>query len=205
MGIVKKLDQGSYRFPPGLLVSRFIFILYLSFIAIFLQGMRIDLPLVESLIQYFLLFSSLIGAVFAIENVSNAKLIFLKKDSEIKNNSQSHLILSRFILFFSFFVLVWMVKSGLDFTKIEIEFSKTEFFGIPSGYLVAIIPLVLTVMAWRTLILFVLSFKEQMSINSIKIPLLLMLGLLSLLYFSLLCSLVIITYGPTVSLFWFKY
>ena len=53
-----------------------------------------------------------------------------------------------------------MIKAGIDFTIVEMEFSKVEFWGIGSGYLVAMIPLGLSLIAIRFFTLFLLSFES---------------------------------------------
>ena len=53
------------------------------------------------------------------------------------------------------------MKSGIDFTKVEMEFSKIEFWGIQSGYLVAMIPAGLGLIAIRFFTLFILSFDKD--------------------------------------------
>jgi hypothetical protein len=54
-----------------------------------------------------------------------------------------------------------MIKSGIDFTKVEMEFSKSEFWGLQSGYLVAMIPFGLGLIAIRFFTLFILTFEKK--------------------------------------------
>jgi TRAP-type C4-dicarboxylate transport system permease small subunit len=85
----------------------------------------------------------------------------ISKFLEIKGYDHAKVIVNRVILLSSAVVLVWLVKSGLDFTKVEMEFSKVEFWGIGSGYLVAMIPAGLGLIAIRFFTLFILSFDKD--------------------------------------------
>ncbi len=59
-------------------------------------------------------------------------------------------------------VLVWLIKAGVDFTVVEMEFTKDAGLGfLTSGYLVAIIPIGLSMIALRFFLLLILSFEGR--------------------------------------------
>jgi TRAP-type C4-dicarboxylate transport system permease small subunit len=104
-----------------------------------------------------------LGGVVATGRGNHIGIDVISKFLEIKGYHRAQHQIARVIYLFSFGVLIWLTKASLDFTKVEMEFSRREFWGIQSGYLVAIIPFGVGLIAIRYLTLFILSFKKSES------------------------------------------
>jgi TRAP-type C4-dicarboxylate transport system permease small subunit len=161
MGIVKKLDLFVEKFSSILLVVCILSILFCSSGTIVLRWFHINLSWIDPFVRHLVLLSTFLGGVVATGRGNHIGIDLISKFLEIKGHDYTKIIVNRIILLTSALVLVWMIKAGIDFTKVEMEFSKVEFWGISSGYLVAMIPAGLGLIAVRFFTLFILSFDKN--------------------------------------------
>ena len=139
----------------------FFSILICSSGTIVLRWFHINLSWIDPFVRHLVLLSTFLGGVVATGRGNHIGIDLISKFLEIKGYDYTKIIVNRIILLTSALVLVWMIKAGLDFTKVEMEFSKVEFWGISSGYLVAMIPAGLSLIAVRFFTLFILSFDKN--------------------------------------------
>jgi TRAP-type C4-dicarboxylate transport system permease small subunit len=161
MILVKKIDWFIDKVSSILLVGCILSILFCSSGAIVLRWFHINLSWIDPFVRHLVLLSTFFGGVVATGRGNHIGVDLISKFLEIKGFDKAKIIVNRIILLSSALVLTWLFKSGLDFTKIEIEFSKVEFWGISSGHLVAMIPVGVGLIALRFFTLFVLSFDEN--------------------------------------------
>lgn len=161
MGVIKKLDWAVDKFSSVLLVACILSILFCSSGTIILRWFHINLSWIDPFVRHLVLLSTFLGGVVATGRGNHIGIDLISKFLEIKGYEHAKVIVNRIILLASAVVLIWLVKSGLDFTKVEMEFSKVEFWGIGSGYLVAMIPAGLGLIAIRFFTLFILSFDKD--------------------------------------------
>jgi TRAP-type C4-dicarboxylate transport system permease small subunit len=161
MYIIKKIDWAVDKFSSTLLVACILSILFCSSGAIILRWFHVNLSWIDPFVRHLVLLSTFLGGVVATGRGNHIGIDLISKFLEIKGYDHAKVIVNRVILLSSAVVLVWLVKSGLDFTKVEMEFSKVEFWGIGSGYLVAMIPAGLGLIAIRFFTLFILSFDKD--------------------------------------------
>ena len=67
--------------------------------------------------------------------------------------------LSRFVSLVTGFIIAWFALSSWRFVQVEMEYGREVFWGISSGYLVAIIPCGLALICYRFFFVFVDSFS----------------------------------------------
>lgn len=161
MGIIKKLDWCIDKFASSLLVVSLLSILLFSSMAIILRWFHINLYWVDPFVRHTVFFGTFLGGVVATGRGSHIGIDLISKFLELKHKDHARIYVHRVIMLSSGLILVWMMKSGIDFTRVEMEFSKEEFWGIHSGYLVAIIPFGLFLMMLRFFLLFILSFDKN--------------------------------------------
>lgn len=161
MGAIKKLDWAIEKFSSILLVISILSILFCSSLSIVLRWFQINLSWIDPFVRHLVLLGTFVGGVVATGRGNHIGIDLISKYFEVKKFDQAKFVVNRIILLTSGLVLVWMIKSGLDFTKVEMEFSKIEFWGIRSGYLVAMIPFGLSLIALRFFTLFILSFDKK--------------------------------------------
>lgn len=161
MNVIKKIDWAVDKFSSILLVACILAILFCSSGSIILRWFHVNLSWIDPFVRHLVLLSTFLGGVVATGRGNHIGIDLISKFLEIKGYDRAKIIVNRIILLSSAIVLIWLVKSGLDFTKVEMEFSKVEFWGINSGYLVAMIPAGLGLIAIRFCTLFVLSFDKE--------------------------------------------
>jgi TRAP-type C4-dicarboxylate transport system permease small subunit len=160
MGAVEKIDGAIEKGSSIILVASILTILFCSSGTIVLRWFHINLSWIDPFVRHLVLLSTFLGGVVATGRGNHIGIDLISKFLEIKGYDYAKIIVNRIILFSSGVILVWLIKSGIDFTKVEMEFSKIEFWGIGSGYLVSMIPIGLGLIATRFFTLFVLSFKK---------------------------------------------
>jgi TRAP-type C4-dicarboxylate transport system permease small subunit len=161
MGVIKKLDWAVEKFSTTLLVASILSILVCSSLSIILRWFHINLSWIDPFVRHLVLLGTFLGGVVATGRGNHIGIDLISKFLEIKGYEHAKIIINRIILFTSGAVLLWLLKSGIDFTRVEMEFSKVEFWGIKSGFLVAMIPIGLGLIAIRFFTLFLLSFEKK--------------------------------------------
>lgn len=162
METLKKIDKMVDKFASWLLVIGILSILFFSSLTIVLRWFHVNLYWVDPFVRHMVFFSTFLGGVVATGRGSHIGIDLISKFLEIKKMDIAKIIIQRIILITSALVLLWLLKSSIDFTKVEMEFSKEEFWGIQSGYLVALIPFGVGLMIVRFCLLFLLSFDKPL-------------------------------------------
>jgi TRAP-type C4-dicarboxylate transport system permease small subunit len=161
MKIIKTIDHYVEKLSSHLLVASILAILFFSSLSIILRWFHVNLSWIEPFVRHLVFLGTFLGGVIATGRGNHIGIDLISKIVEVKGYHRAQHYIARVIYAFSFFVLLWLIKASLDFTKVEMEFSKPEFWGIPSGYLVAMIPVGVSLIAIRYFALFILSFKKS--------------------------------------------
>ena len=162
MVFIRKIDWFVEKVSSHLLVVTILAILLCSCLSIVLRWFHINLTWADSFVRHLVLLGTFLGGVIATGRGNHIGIDLISKLLEVKGLNRAKIIVNRIILVTSGLVLTWMIKSGVDFTIVEMEFSKTEFWGIGSGYLVAMITLGLSLISIRFFTLFLLSFESNL-------------------------------------------
>lgn len=161
LAIVKKLDTGLEKFVTYLLVFSVLAMLSLSSFSIVIRWFQHNITWIDPFVRHLVFFSAFLGGIIATGQGTHIGIDILGKFVESKGWHGLRLIISKVVYITSMAVLVWLIKSGIDFTKVEMEYSKEEFWGIQSGYLVMLIPVGLGLLLLRFIFVFLLSFQEK--------------------------------------------
>ncbi len=161
MGIVKKLDWAIEKFASSILVASILAILFCSSLSIILRWFQINLSWIDPFVRHLVLLGTFVGGVIATGRGNHIGIDLISKFLEVKGYEHAKTIVNRVILLSSGLVLIWLIKAGTDFTRVEMEFSKVEFWGIKSGFLVLMIPIWPWTISLRFLTLFILSFEKK--------------------------------------------
>lgn len=159
MQFVKKIDWAVDKFASYLLVASILAILSCSSMSIILRWFHINLAWIDPFVRNLVLLGTFLGGVVATGRGNHIGIDLISKLLEVKGYLHLKVVVNRVIFLTSGLVLIWMIKAGIDFTRVEMEFSKIEFWGIGSGTLVAMIPVGLGLIALRFFTLFILSFE----------------------------------------------
>lgn len=161
MTILKKIDTLVDKFASFLLVISILTLLFFSSLSIILRWFHVNLYWIDPFVRHMVFLGTFLGGVVATGRGSHIGIDLISKFLEFKKMDYARIIIQRIILLSSGIVLVWLFKASIDFTRVEMEFSKEEFWGIGSGYLVGIIPFGVVLMLIRFFLLFILSFDKN--------------------------------------------
>lgn len=161
IALIKKLDYGLEKTVTYLLVFSVLAMLSLSSLSIVVRWFQHNITWIDPFVRHLVFFSAFLGGIIATGQGTHIGIDILGKFVESKGWHGLRSAISKFIMITSMAVLVWLIKSGIDFTRVEMEFSKEEFWGIQSGYLVMLIPVGLSLLLVRFFFVFLLSFEAK--------------------------------------------
>lgn len=163
MKFLKSIDSFIERICSALLVACILSILFFSSLSIILRWFQINLMWIEPFVRHLVFLGTFLGGVIATGKGTHIGIDLISKLVEVKGWKKVQVNINRIIYFASGITLLWLVKAGYDFTKVEFEFARVEFFGIKSGYLVAMIPIGTILIAIRFMIMFASTFEKNYS------------------------------------------
>ena len=159
--VFKKIDTGFEKLVAWLLVVIVLAMLFLSSANIVARWFQHNITWVDPFVRHLVFFSAFLGGVIATGRGTHIGIDIIGKFVESKGWHQLREVINRVVMIASSIVLFWLIKASIDFTKVEMEFSKTEFWGIQSGYLVMLIPIGLSLIALRFILVLILSFDPD--------------------------------------------
>jgi TRAP-type C4-dicarboxylate transport system permease small subunit len=159
--VVKKCDQAMEKMTTYMLVFCVLSMLSLSSLNIILRWFHHNITWIDPFVRHLVFFSAFLGGIIATGQGTHIGIDILGKFVETKGWHKLRTAITQFIYLVSIFVLCWMIKAGIDFTRVEMEFSKEEFWGISSGYLVMLIPIGLGLLGLRFFLVLLLSFQAK--------------------------------------------
>lgn len=162
MNLVRKFDWAVDKFSSYLLVGSVLVILFLSTSSIVLRWFHINFQWIEPMVRHLVFVCAFLGGVIATGRGTHIGIDLVGKFVESRNWHHLKVWITRLIMFVSGVVLLWLIKAGIDFTVVEMEFTKDVGLGfLQSGHLVAIIPIGLGLIALRFFLLLILSFEGE--------------------------------------------
>ncbi len=161
MKLIKKIDLLIERLSSHGLVLVVLTMLALSCLSIVLRWFNTNFTWIDPLVRHLVFISAFFGGVLATGRGTHIGIDLLGKILESRKMFKAQLFIRRLIALTSTLTLLWLIKAGIDFTRVELEYGKAVFWSIKSGYLVMIIPLGLSLIALRFFIILLLSFEEQ--------------------------------------------
>lgn len=162
MNFLKKFDLFIEKISSQMLVVSVLVILFFSTLSIVFRWMHINFQWIEPMVRHLVFVCAFLGGVIATGRGTHIGIDLVGKFVESQNWHHLRIWIARLILFVSGTVLLWMIKAGIDFTIIEMEFTKDAGLGfLKSGQLVAIIPIGLSLIAMRFFLLLILSFEGE--------------------------------------------
>lgn len=159
MKLLIKLDHLIEKICSASLVVSILTILLFSTLSIVFRWLHVNLMWIEPFVRHLVFLSTFLGGVVATGRGTHIAIDLVSKVLELKNLHAYQIWINRVIYLFSAFALLWLFKSGYDFTRVEFEFAKEEFLGISSGVLVAIIPFGMGLISFRFFLMFIKTFS----------------------------------------------
>lgn len=159
--IIKKVDKGIERFATILLVLSVLSMLTLSSFSIVIRWFQYNITWIDPFLRHLVFFSTFLGGILATGQGTHIGIDILGKFVESRGLHKLKKLITQVIYIACIAVLGWLIKAGIDFTHVEMEFSKVEFWGLGSGYLVMLVPIGFTLLALRFVTMFFLSFQQK--------------------------------------------
>lgn len=161
MKLFKLLDQLIEKISTWTLLVSVLAMLTLSVLAIVLRWFNLTLHWIEPFVRHLVFLSTFLGGVLATGRGTHIGIDILGKYLESINSDSLYTWIRRVISLSSFLTLSWLIYASYNFLVIELKYGKPVFWGIESGYLVAIIPLGFGLIAYRFFYLFISSFAGR--------------------------------------------
>ncbi|WP_127718159.1 TRAP transporter small permease [Halobacteriovorax sp. HLS] len=158
MKVLGTLDQFLEKFARYGLVFSVLTMLILSVLTIVLRWFDTTIHWVEPFVRHLVFLSTFLGGVLATGRGEHIGIDIVSKWLEARHLDKAQAIIKRIISLASCLTLLWMIKASYDFFLVELKYGKEVFWGIKSGYLVAIIPFGFSLIAYRFFYSFISSF-----------------------------------------------
>lgn len=157
---IKKCDHAVEKVTTYLLVFSILAMLFLSSLGIVIRWFHHNITWIDPFVRHLVFFSAFLGGVIATGQKTHIGIDIVGKFVESRGWHSLRKTITQIVYVVSIFVLIWLIKSGVDFTRVEMEYSKKEFWGISSGYLVMLVPGGLSILTLRFFLTLLLSFYE---------------------------------------------
>lgn len=162
----RKIDSVFEKLVAWVLVGIVLAMLFLSSANIVVRWFQHNITWIDPFVRHLVFFSAFLGGVIATGRGTHIGIDIIGKYVESKGWHHLKTLISRAVMITSIAVLTWLLKASIDFTNVEMEFSKTEFWGIESGYLVMLIPIGVSLIIARFILQFILSFDKETGVSN---------------------------------------
>lgn len=126
-----------------------------------LRWMHISFLWFDPLIRHLVFLSAFMGGVVATGRKTHIGIDIIGRYFESQKKKEASRWVERITSVTSLLTLALLTKFSLDFVSLEAKYGKDVFLGIHSKFLVAIIPLGMSLMAYRFFHLFISSFSRE--------------------------------------------
>ncbi|WP_372652398.1 TRAP transporter small permease [Halobacteriovorax sp.] len=161
MKFFRVIDQIIEKLSTWTLLVSVLGMLTLSVLAIVLRWFNFTLHWIEPFVRHLVFLSTFLGGVLATGRGTHIGIDILGKYLESIHSDLLYNWIRRVISLASFLTLTWLIYASYNFLLVELKYGKPVFWGIESGYLVAIIPFGFALIAYRFFYLFISSFNGR--------------------------------------------
>lgn len=160
--IIHTLDQYVEKIITGLLVVTVLTMLFMSVSNIILRWFDAHVLWFEPAVRYLVFIAAFLGGAIATGKKSHIGIDLIGKYFESKQMWQAHRWVGRIIDIAAIIVLFYLTRACMDFVSEEAKYGRANvFIGIHAKYLAAIIPVGFSLIFYRFINSFVLSFSEE--------------------------------------------
>lgn len=159
--LLKKCDWFIEKMTTYLLVFSILAMLSLSSMSIVLRWFQYNITWIDPFVRHLVFFSAFLGGIMATGQGTHIGIDIIGRFVESKGWHKLRGFINKIVMLATIVIIFWLIKSGIDFTRVEMEFSKEEFWGLQSGYLVMLIPIGLVLLNLRFILVFFLSFDKK--------------------------------------------
>ena len=161
MKILRLLDKTIERFSSLLLVVAFLSMLSLGLLSIGLRWFGVAFVWIDPLIRHLVFLSAFLGGVTAVNRGGHIAIDILDRNLKERGKDVLRRNLKRVVFFVTSAIVAWFALSSWTLVTVEMEYGRPVFWAIHSGFLVAIIPVGLSMIGYRFLFLLIASFQKE--------------------------------------------
>lgn len=138
--MIAKIDRAIELFAQTLIGVCLFLMLALTLLNIGARWFNETFLWIDPLVRHLVFLSAFMGGALATGNASHIKIDILSRALEAKHLDRFKKALGVLLALISAFACFLLAKSGLDFSKVELQYGSESFLGLHSGALVALIP-----------------------------------------------------------------
>ena len=161
MKVFKWIDSTVEKISTYGLVVSVVLMLFFSCFAIVLRWFDMTYLWLDPFVRHLVFLATFLGGALATGKGTHIGIDILGKYLENHRKffwlNQIH----RIVAAVSLITVVWLMLVTLDFTKTEFEYGRNVFWGIHSGFMVAIIPFGFSLIGYRFFYKFISSFGRR--------------------------------------------
>lgn len=165
MKFLSTLDKLVEKISSYALIISVLLMLVMSILIIVLRWFGESFLWIDPFVRHLVFLSAFLGGVIATGRKSHIGIDIVGRYLESKKKHRLCLYIERLVSLACCLTSGWMVLASYDFFKIEAEFGKVAFLGIHSKFLVGIIPLGFSLIAYRFFYQFIFSCCGKKSSN----------------------------------------
>jgi len=152
------LDRLIDRWSARILVILVLAMIFLGLLGMVLRWCQTSFLWLDPLIRHFVFVSAFLGGVLAAGRGAHISVDAVSKILAPEGAWARWLKLT--VLCLSFLVTLWPIWAGVKLVLVEWDFGQKVFFGIHSSFLIAIMPIGFSLIAYRFLFKFLYGVKE---------------------------------------------
>ena len=149
ISILARIDKFIESLAKSGLVVCIALMLGLTLINIVLRWFGNTWLWVDPTVRHMVFVCAFLGGTLATGTKNHIRIDLVSRYLEARRSHTAHKIIETIVAVVCFVTVVWLVISGIDLAKVEFEFGKAHFLNIHSGFLVSIIPVGLSLIAYR--------------------------------------------------------
>jgi TRAP-type C4-dicarboxylate transport system permease small subunit len=166
MNFLRQADSAFEKMTTWILVFILLAMMILSFLGIILRPFEITFTWLDPLIRHMVFVSCFLGGSLATSQGSHIAIDAAGRVFEHFKLYKTRWLMEKVVALSTIIILYQLMKSGLAFVEIELEFGKESFLGIHSGELVKIIPYGFFLIGIRFLFKFLIGIKNKEEIKN---------------------------------------
>jgi TRAP-type C4-dicarboxylate transport system permease small subunit len=160
MKVLKSIDMFVEKMSSyGLVLGVFSMLLF-SLLVILFRKIGVSALWLDPLNRHIVFLCTFLGGVLATGRGTHIGIDVIGKYLESKQAHGKIKMIKRIISFSSCLTLIWLAIVSVDLVKVEFEYPQIAFLGISTGYMMTIIPIGVSLIAFRFFVLFVTSFEK---------------------------------------------
>lgn len=159
--MIEKLDNVLDQISKWGVILCVFLMLTLSVAVIVLRQFEITFLWIEPLVRHLVFLSTFFGGALATGNAEHIKIDILSRFLEKSNNVFLKNLVQRIVLLATAVAVYILLNSSMELMELEFEGNQVGFFDIPTGYLLGIIPVGMSLILLRIIVKFLKTFTVK--------------------------------------------